>query len=277
MVLDIPHLDWGGRRERTTELTLHLIAEPVEPLLVEQILEARMAPVAAVAVIALHLDHGLRHLPHLAGSGEAQRVGEPRIGVRFAVGAAHAAAHQHVESGEPISLCDYQEAQVVRVHVAAIVVRKRERELELARQVPRAVAVPVGQPVDHEVLLTGEHTARDLAADHELVGWLAVRPTPLTALVAILLLVSPVELEELSARVGEMAAAGSELGREITPQAVALLLHLLDRAERLLGHATTTSRRPSASTWPTSGRLNSGGGSVPLRSNSRTLLPESVT
>src|SRR5438034_11838847 len=37
------------------------------------------------------------------------------------------------------------------------------------------------------------------------------------------------------------------------------------------------SRSPSESTWPTSGRLNSGGGSVPLRSSSRTLLPESVT
>src|SRR5881398_1248810 len=126
-------------------------------------------------------------------------------------------------------------------------------------------------------VLTGEHTARDLAADHELVGRLAVRATQRTALVAIFLLVRPVELEELSARVREMVAAGSELGREITPQAVALLLHLLDRAERLLVHATTTSRRPSASTWPTSGRLNSGGGSVPLRSSSRTLLPESVT
>src|SRR5438105_3577718 len=109
------------------------------------------------------------------------------------------------------------------------------------------------------------------------VGRPAVRATQRTALVAILLLVRPVELEELSARVGEMVSGGSELSREITPQAVALLLHLLDRAERLLGHATTTSRRPSASTWPTSGRLNSGGGSVPLRSNSRTLLPESVT
>src|SRR5207247_362267 len=82
MVLDIRHLDWGGRRERTTELTLHLIAEPVEPLLVEEILEARMAPVAAVAVIALHLDHGLGHLPPLAGSGEAQRVGEPDLMIR---------------------------------------------------------------------------------------------------------------------------------------------------------------------------------------------------
>ncbi len=145
------------------------------------------------------------------------------------------------------------------------------------RDTQRAIAVAVRQLVDHEVLLAGEHAARDLAADHELVTRLAVRAPPLTTLVAILLLVGPVELEELSPRVGEMVAAGSELGREITPQAVALLLHLLDRAERLLGHATTTSRSPSASTWPTSGRLNSGGGSVPLRSSSRTLVPESVT
>src|SRR2546429_5916664 len=56
---------------------------------------------------------------------------------------------------------------------------------------------------------------------------------------------------------------------------LALLLHLLDRAERLLGHATTTSRRPSASTWPTSGRLNSGGGSVPLRDRKSTRLNSS--
>src|SRR2546425_496554 len=146
-----------------------------------------------------------------------------------------------------------------------------------SRDSQRAVAVAVRQLVDHEVLLTGEHTARDLAADHELVGRLAVRATERTALVAILLLVGSVELEKLGPRVGEMVSGGGELSREITPQAVALLLHLLDRAERLLGHATTTSRRPSASTWPTSGRLNSGGGSVPLRSNSRTLLPESVT
>src|SRR5256885_2497890 len=54
-----------------------------------------------------------------------------------------------------------------------------------------------------------------------------------------------------------MVAAGGELRREITPQAAALFLHLLDRAERLVRHATATSRSPSASTWPTSGRLNS--------------------
>src|SRR5207302_1884715 len=38
-----------------------------------------------------------------------------------------------------------------------------------------------------------------------------------------------------------------------------------------------TSRNPSASTCTTSRRLNSGGGSVPLRNMSRTLLPDRMT
>src|SRR5207247_7321608 len=145
------------------------------------------------------------------------------------------------------------------------------------RDAQRAVAVAVRQLVDGEVLRAGEHAARQLAANHELVRRLAVGAAPLAALVSILLLVRPVELEELSARIREVVGAGGELLREMPAQSAALLLHLLDRAERFVGHATATSRSPSASTWPTSGRLNSGGGSVPLRSSSRTLVPESVT
>jgi len=35
-------------RERTTELALHLLAKPVQSLLVEEVLEARVAPVVAL-------------------------------------------------------------------------------------------------------------------------------------------------------------------------------------------------------------------------------------
>src|SRR5207247_10791884 len=87
----------------------------------------------------------------------------------------------------------------------------------------------------------------------------------------------PLDLGELSPRVGELVRPPRELCSDITPQTAALLFHLLDHAERFVGHTTATSRSPSESPWPTSGRLNSGGGSVPLRSSSRTLLPESVT
>src|SRR2546428_2184178 len=86
MVRDIRHLNGGGRRERTTELPLHLLAEPVEPLFVEEILETRMAPVAAVAVIPLGLPAGLGHLPDLARPGEAPPVSRPRGGARIPSG-----------------------------------------------------------------------------------------------------------------------------------------------------------------------------------------------
>src|SRR5207237_5512506 len=46
-------------------------------------------------------------------------------------------------------------------------------------------------------------------------------------------------------------------------------------AER--GTGGEASRSPSASTCTTSGRLNSGGGSMPLRNISRTLLPDRIT
>src|SRR5439155_1903293 len=111
------------------------------------------------------------------------------------------------------------------------------------RDAQRAVAVAVRQLVDHEVLLAGEHAARKLATDHELVSRLAVCAASLTALIAILLLVRPVELEELRASVREVIGAGRQLLGEMPAQAAALLLHLLDRARRLVGHATTSAVR----------------------------------
>src|SRR2546430_2471677 len=139
MVLDARHFDRCGRRERAPEVTLHLAPEPVEPLCVDQVLEARVAAIAAVAVVTLHLHHRLRNLDDVPRPGEAQRIGKPRIRVFLPVRFSHAPAHQHVEAVEAATCGNHQEAQVVRVDVAAIVVRKRERDLELAREIARAV------------------------------------------------------------------------------------------------------------------------------------------
>src|SRR5205814_10502944 len=59
MVLDIRNLDRCGRREGASELPLHLIAEPVPALRVDQILEPRVAPVAGAAVIGRTLNERL--------------------------------------------------------------------------------------------------------------------------------------------------------------------------------------------------------------------------
>src|SRR6266852_4978992 len=95
MILDIRDFHRGGWIHRAAKPALHFALEPVEPLGVEQVLEPRMAPVAAVAVIALHLDHGLRHPDHFRRSGEAERVGEPRIGVLLPMGSPQSPADQY--------------------------------------------------------------------------------------------------------------------------------------------------------------------------------------
>src|SRR5437763_15700178 len=94
-----------------------------------------MTPIAAVAVIALHLDYGLRHLDHLLRRSKAQHVGEPRISVFLAVRLPHPATHEDVEAKELTAFLDYEEAEGVRVDVAALLVGKRECDLEFAGQV----------------------------------------------------------------------------------------------------------------------------------------------
>src|SRR5207247_6913328 len=102
--------------------------------------------------------------------GEAQCVGEPRIGVRLAVRAPHAAAHHHVESRKSASLRDDQEPQVVRVHIAAVVVREGERDLELARQVPRAVdRVGLGRAACYRLAVRSEEHTSELQSRVDLV------------------------------------------------------------------------------------------------------------
>ena len=98
-----------------------------------------MAPIAAVAAIALDLHHGLGDLDRLLRGSEPERIGQPRIGILLAVRPPEPAAHQHVEPGEPAAVRYHQEAQIVAVHVAAVVVRERDRDLELAWQVARSV------------------------------------------------------------------------------------------------------------------------------------------
>src|SRR2546426_153481 len=60
-----------GGRQRAAESLLHLSPEPVEALLVQEILEAGAPTVAAVAVIPLHRDYRLSHLDDRFGGREA--------------------------------------------------------------------------------------------------------------------------------------------------------------------------------------------------------------
>src|SRR5256885_1923063 len=137
---DARDVDVGGRCEPATQQPLDLLAEPVEPLFIQEVLEPGVPPIAAVAVIALNLDDGFANLHSLPEPDESQRVGEPRIGVFLAVRLPHPATYEDVETKELTAFLDYEEAEVVRVDVAAIIVGKRERHL--------ALSPPVTGPVD---------------------------------------------------------------------------------------------------------------------------------
>src|SRR6266571_3708601 len=93
---------------------------------------------------------GASRRPSRPEPDESQRVGEPRIGVFLAVRLPHPATHEDVEAQQLTGFLDYEEAEVVRVDVAAIVVGKRERHFELARQVAGPVdRLRFGWPARH--------------------------------------------------------------------------------------------------------------------------------
>ena len=99
-----------------------------------------MLAVGAVAPVALHRHHGFGDGDRVLGSAEAHHVGGARIGVRLAVGHAHAAADRDVPAGDVAGLVeDGDEAEIVREHVDVVRRRHRDRDLELPRQVGLAV------------------------------------------------------------------------------------------------------------------------------------------
>ena len=142
-------------------------------------------------------------------------------------------------------------AHHVALHVAAgaegrdqRIVQAADRALEIALQhavelvvLPRgdpqgAVAVAPGQVVEHEILIGREDAARDLAADHERVLGFSVAAAAPASRVAVLLLVDPVEFQELRALLREVVRLPGELGSEWPAQAATLLLDLLDGTQR---------------------------------------------
>src|SRR5205807_5852066 len=86
---DARDFDVGGRCEPATQQPLDLLAEPVEPLFIQEVLEPGVPPIAAVAVIALHLYYRLRNLHNLPHHRKSEHVGQSGIRVFLAVRLPH--------------------------------------------------------------------------------------------------------------------------------------------------------------------------------------------
>ena len=127
------------RREREAGAAFHLLREPIQPAVVDRVLQARALAHGAVAKVALGGDHGGGHGDHLVGRDEADDVGQARIGFGIAMGGAHAAADADVVAGQFAAFEHGDEAQVLGEHVHVVHRRDGEADLELARQVGAAV------------------------------------------------------------------------------------------------------------------------------------------
>ena len=98
-----------------------------------------MTAVAAVAVIAMQFDDRRRGVEQIAGLDKGNRGGEARVGLRVVVGHAMAATEQEIVAGEPPSLPQRHDREIVGQDVDRVVLGNREPDLELARQITLAV------------------------------------------------------------------------------------------------------------------------------------------
>jgi hypothetical protein len=127
------------RRQRPAPPHRQLRRQPVHAAIVDRVLQPRMLPVGAVAVVALNRHHRLRHRRRLVGPAEADHPAELRVGRMHAMGHPHAAADGDGEAGQRAVLLDGDEAQVMRENIHIVVGRNRQRDLELPRQIGRSV------------------------------------------------------------------------------------------------------------------------------------------
>ena len=161
---DFPVGELDGRSERTARALFDLRAQPVDPALLEQVLEAGARPVVAVAVVALRGDDRLDDVADLARRHPSHGLREQRIGVVGpVVGHAHPAAGEHHVArqlaGRPLRERRH-DADVVGVDVDAVVARPGDGDLELAWEVRRSVdRLHVVDRIEHVGPRFGRHGA----------------------------------------------------------------------------------------------------------------------
>ena len=127
------------RRERVAEVLFDLGAEAVEAPVVDQILHAGDFAVGPVAEIALHFHDRDAQIDDAVGVDVAHRQRDGGECFLRAGRDAEAAADEHVVADDVPVLANRQEADVVGVHVDAVVAGQADGDLELSRQIRLAV------------------------------------------------------------------------------------------------------------------------------------------
>ena len=129
-----------SRRELHIGAPLDLGAEGIEPAILDGVFEPRVLAVLAVAPVALHGDDRLGDRHRVLRLAKAEKVGGARIGVRLAMGHAHAAADRDIPARDfSGGVEDGDETEIVGEDVDVVRRRHRHDDLEFARQISPAV------------------------------------------------------------------------------------------------------------------------------------------
>src|SRR5690606_28437834 len=128
-----------SRLKRAAQTSCQLVCKPLDATILDGVLEARMRPVFAIAIISLNAHRVLRDSHDIFRATKTRHITQARESRRDFVCHSHAAADENVEAFEASFVHDGHEAEIVREHIHIILRWNGKRDLELARQVCSAV------------------------------------------------------------------------------------------------------------------------------------------
>ena len=125
--------------KRIAQTTLDLASKPVEPAILDGVLEPGVFAIGTIAVIPLCGDDFLSHVGHLFRRAKTEHVGQTREGCGLSVVHAHAAANGDGVADDLVVLNHRNEAEVVREQVDVVARRHSHGSLEFSWQVGFAI------------------------------------------------------------------------------------------------------------------------------------------
>ena len=125
--------------KRVAEPALNLASKPVQPAILNGVLEPGVFAVGTIAVIPLGCDDFLSHVCHLFRRAKTKHVGQTREGLGLPVVHTHATANSDGVANDLVALNHRDEAEVVREQVDVVARRHGHGGFEFSWQVGFAV------------------------------------------------------------------------------------------------------------------------------------------
>ena len=140
---DLEARQQAGRRQRLAVIAGEFGAHAVRTIVIDDVFQPRPPPVAAVAMVALEADDGLRGAQQVVRPDEGDGRGQARIGIGPVMRHAQAAADAELIALQHAAFEEGDEAEIVAQHidrvVAAALVQMGDADLEFPRQIGGAI------------------------------------------------------------------------------------------------------------------------------------------